>query len=786
MSYQALYRVYRPTTFDEVKGQDAVVTTLKNILENDKLVHAYLFSGPHGTGKTSIAKIFANAINCIHKIDSQNPCQICVDKLASNLDITELDAASNNGADDIRRINDDAISMPLNGKYKIFIIDEVHMLSKAAFNAFLKTLEEAPKHSVFILATTEANKIPATILSRVQRLNFRRISNTILKMHLQDILIKEHIEFDEQSLNYIVKLANGSLRDALSIADQASVYGNKNITIQSLISAFGITSYETVIDLLNFASNDLAKAMKMLHDLNNSGANAEYLLNNIIAIIKDFILMSKTNTDEFNSVLTFDQKKQFYFTTKTAYDLLDFAIQTFERLYTSNTPFDLLEILVIRIHNHLGDLNLKTQVFSTTEMEKRLKEIKAEDNQNRFKVIQNVKVDDEISNAPKTSSLDVFGSFVKSVSNSKAGDLADVDIVSTKSIQIDTDDLRGIQTPPEEDSIFDIVGVQDHEVTKPVEFQETQRIKVKEQPKAAPNIAPKSSNFEATSTDLLKQTNDFISSINESNDYMDTQENFISTNEILIDTDLVNNNELISSNFSENVNPFNTLKEEKVSDSAELVDTVILNDPVLKIDETQMATTSIKPQFKSDTLDNTLDFSNTETNSFNKTETKIDLNNLAINLVTKDIYSKSDLINLFKLRHSKDAGEYEKENYRNRRSHFENIRFKDYEYLFGKLKFVTSGENFVILTSDDDNVVFSTLEKIEDPKFYDLIYSIFKENKHVFVATINLVTEAKNDWKINRDKYMSEPKPQPLKENKKKIDPEETLINIFGDDLNKE
>lgn len=258
MSYIALYRKYRPKIFDEVYGQSAIVQTLKNQVTSNRVSHAYLFSGPRGTGKTSISKIFAKAINCKNPING-NPCLQCecCKQTANNLniDIVEIDAASNNGVDNIRELIEESKYMPQYGKYKVYIIDEVHMLSSSAFNALLKTLEEPTLNVVFILATTEENKVPATIYSRCQRYQFKLISDTDMITALQDILTKESIPWDnEESLSHIAKLSRGGLRDALSLIDQCIAFSS-NITIDLVKEIFGEIEGVTIASIVNAIEN---------------------------------------------------------------------------------------------------------------------------------------------------------------------------------------------------------------------------------------------------------------------------------------------------------------------------------------------------------------------------------------------------------------------------------------------------------------------------------------------------------------------------------------------------
>ena len=227
MSYTALYRKFRPTVFEDVKGQEHIVTTLKNQIRSGRTSHAYLFCGTRGTGKTTIAKIFAKAVNCEHPVDGSpcGECAICRSIAAgTSMNVIEIDAASNNGVDSIRQIVEEVNYSPAEGKYKVYIIDEVHMLSIGAFNALLKTLEEPPAYVIFILATTEVHKIPITILSRCQRYDFRRISIDTIADRLKELTQKEQVQIEEKAVRYIAKVADGSMRDALSLLDQCIAF----------------------------------------------------------------------------------------------------------------------------------------------------------------------------------------------------------------------------------------------------------------------------------------------------------------------------------------------------------------------------------------------------------------------------------------------------------------------------------------------------------------------------------------------------------------------------------
>lgn len=272
MSYLALYRKYRPRTFDEVYGQQAIVQTLRSQVITNRIAHAYLFSGPRGTGKTSIAKIFSMAINCQNPVNG-SPCLQCesckrtLDGL--NIDITEIDAASNNGVDNIRDLIEESKYVPQYGKRKVYIIDEVHMLSQSAFNALLKTLEEPPKTVTFILATTEEYKVPKTIYSRCQRYNFKLISENVIVDALKDILYKEHVKYELPAIEHISKLAKGGLRDALSLLDQVLAY-NKEISYNDVQTVFGEVQDATIAHLADCITkrnvHELLDAAKQLRD----------------------------------------------------------------------------------------------------------------------------------------------------------------------------------------------------------------------------------------------------------------------------------------------------------------------------------------------------------------------------------------------------------------------------------------------------------------------------------------------------------------------------------------
>ena len=292
--YQALYRKYRPKTLDDVCGQDVIVKIIKNSILNNQINHAYLFAGPRGTGKTSVAKIFAKIINCENPIDCK-PCGKCIScTQENNSDIIEIDAASNNGVDEIRELRNKVNLLPAYGKYKVYIIDEVHMLTQGAFNALLKTLEEPPAHVIFILATTDPHKVLETILSRCQRLDFKKISNEAIVENLSKIAKKEKIDIDSEALNEIAKLADGGMRDSVGMLDQARAYTEGKITVNDIHDINGTLTENDLKNLLdNIINNKLDIILENIDDYNDKGKNFVKLIEEFIDFIRNIILFKE-------------------------------------------------------------------------------------------------------------------------------------------------------------------------------------------------------------------------------------------------------------------------------------------------------------------------------------------------------------------------------------------------------------------------------------------------------------------------------------------------------------
>lgn len=333
MAYQALYRKWRPRTFDGVVGQTAITDTLKNAIKRGKISHAFLFAGPRGTGKTSCAKIFAKALNCTNLQDGE-PCNECENCLAADQgtmnDIIEIDAASNNGVDEIRDIRDKVKYAPTQGKYKVYIIDEVHMLSMGAFNALLKTLEEPPEHVVFILATTELQKVPATIISRTQRYNFKRIDQHDLIARMTYILGQEKIDFEEKALEVIAQVADGGMRDSLSILDQILSYDQDKVKYEDALRITGYAAQEKIEQvLLNLLNGETSAALEIVHALLQDGASTKNILDELISLTVKGMLAIRSNkeetflTEDYVSELTKIPEEKFYSLVQAANNALN-------------------------------------------------------------------------------------------------------------------------------------------------------------------------------------------------------------------------------------------------------------------------------------------------------------------------------------------------------------------------------------------------------------------------------------------------------------------------------
>ncbi|MDR1605987.1 MAG: DNA polymerase III subunit gamma/tau [Streptococcaceae bacterium] len=346
MSYQALYRKYRSQRFDEMVGQEVVARTLKNAIVSHQISHAYLFSGPRGTGKTSAAKIFAKAINCPNQVDGEpcNTCDICQAVTAGALeDVIELDAASNNGVDEIREIRDKSTYAPSRARYKVYIIDEVHMLTTGAFNALLKTLEEPTENVVFVLATTEIQKIPATILSRVQRFAFRAITVQDISQHVSDVLAKEAVPFEPAAVEVIAAAADGGMRDALSTLDQALSFSDQGLTLDVALLVTGAISKQALAAYVQaVAEQDVEAALTQLEQVFAAGKNMSRFTEDLMAYFRDMLL-----ADSLSAQLT---KAQLFV-------WIDIAMETMQTLKNTTQEKIAADVMTMRLAEPLPALS---------------------------------------------------------------------------------------------------------------------------------------------------------------------------------------------------------------------------------------------------------------------------------------------------------------------------------------------------------------------------------------------------------------------------------------------
>ncbi len=348
--YQALYRKYRPKKFEDVVGQTAIIKTLTNSVLNNKITHAYLFTGPRGTGKTSVAKILAKIVNCenLNGVEVCNKCVSCTQ--TQNTDIIEIDAASNNGVDEIRDLRDKVNLVPSYGKYKVYIIDEVHMLTISAFNALLKTLEEPPKHIIFILATTDPLKIPNTILSRCQRYDFKKISLNDIKNKLTYICKEECIEAEDDAIELIAKLSDGGMRDSINLLDQLTAYTSEKITLKDVHDVYGTLNRDEIFEFLKQIFNkNLIDSFKSIEKMDNEGKNLAKILDEIIEFLKN-VLIYCNSSDYFC-----DEEKKYYeeilnlISEKNIYTIIEILLEKIKSIKLTNNVKLVFELSIIKI-----------------------------------------------------------------------------------------------------------------------------------------------------------------------------------------------------------------------------------------------------------------------------------------------------------------------------------------------------------------------------------------------------------------------------------------------------
>lgn len=383
MAYKALYRTYRPGSFDEVAGQKHVVKTLQHAIDQHKIAHAYLFCGPRGTGKTSVAKIFAKTINCT--ADGHRPCLICENCMelqnGSHPDVIEIDAASNNGVEEVRNLIEKVKYAPLRGKYKVYIIDEAHMMTQGAFNALLKTIEEPPEHVIFILATTEPHKILPTIISRCQRFDFTKISDKEIEERIHEVLDAEQIVCEEEVIRTIAQLADGGLRDALSILDQCIAYAQNNIQLHHINEIYGITTIREKLELLSYIIDGNAYAlMNKVEMLIEKGIDIRRLTIDLIEILKETIMFEYTKDAELLSILKSEECSSMIgkITTKKRFSMIHCLMETYDKYKGAANAASYLEVCMLQLLSEAQEASEMAAVKPVEKTEKHAVDVSRE------------------------------------------------------------------------------------------------------------------------------------------------------------------------------------------------------------------------------------------------------------------------------------------------------------------------------------------------------------------------------------------------------------------------
>lgn len=732
MSYKAFYRRYRPNRFNEVIGQEYITKSLINLIKMNKISHAYLFCGPKGTGKTSVARIFANTINCIHSDKNEDICENCLNNAKNSLDIIEIDAASNNSVNDVRNIREQVKFAPTNNPYKIYIIDEVHMLTHGAFNALLRTLEEPPKHVIFIFATTDPDKIPETILSRVQRYNFKRISKKEIIFQLKNILDNENIKYDDESLDIISNLSNGSLRDALSLTDQTNAYTNSNINQKDVIKIFGISSLENQINFINMlAKKNISESLQYFDQLIENGIDISKFLISLIELLKNFIIFDKTNDKNVIDYNLYQEINKIILKTEMVYKILDIWIPLLNEIKHSDIPNQLMHLSIIKIcsiEDSLIDIDKKNITNEVIKNYSNFKNIETETDN----VLENQNLEDDSENEENN----LFTNEYKDITNeyfslNKTTKYENSETKTSTNSILNTFDLENVKKDFNE-------LVQNFSLDNQINDENDIKNKIEEtlEKKLTKLQEIESKNENKINYDLINKTTEILNISNE---------NEASENEI---------NEALLNNYD-------TSKQ--------------------TIDTNEIDLSNANEEHK----DNYLDNNNNNKNINNKTKDfDLNLNNNEIKKLSQPF-----IINLFLLS-KKETFEIFKQKLE-KSSLTTKDSYETYSVLIKEAKFVCSSNDFILVSSEEDWVVDDLTNKSNEDEFKNFVYDFFGNNVHFYAINKNDLINTKmlfNDLK----KSGNVPKAKPLEPinnvlNIDKITKEEAINqienkskNIFG------
>lgn len=451
MAYISLYRKYRPKKFEDVVGQEMIVKILRNSIKENKIAHAYIFAGPRGVGKTSIAKIFSKAVNCLNPINGDlcENCDVCSNDADNEIDIIEIDAASNNGVDEIREIRNSIKLMPTRLKYKVYIIDEVHMLSISAFNALLKTLEEPPSHAIFILATTEVNKIPSTVISRCQKFDFEKITPKLIEKQLNKILELENKIISDKIVKLIAKISDGGMRDAINLLDQIISLNNSNITTDDVYKIIGEITDEELFEILNSIYNgNMADVLYYIEKISDKGINFDAVCNKLQSFIRD-ILIYKNTEKYFDNEYEIKLDKYCNYDDEVYLKLCHELFSLSNELKKTTNQKNLVEIyfikMVLLILNNKNNNDYNIIKFDDIPIEKETNDIKkiTEENTKNINLIKKIRINNALFGANKkikTEFVEKFRNIDEYMFTKKFNSLAsilkkaNIEVVSDKNV----------------------------------------------------------------------------------------------------------------------------------------------------------------------------------------------------------------------------------------------------------------------------------------------------------------------------------------------------------------